>query len=248
MKIQTIIALLFTMQLFSQNSKETKAIYTLFDQTIHLSNTSLSYGKLYQEQYRTLNDNHQYLSSREFTKGNVTYQNQTFYEVDLKYDISEDFLIVHIEEKSIVLEKAMVTTFTLLKKTLEHIEKSENTEVTNYKYTEKNFINNIKLGYLEFLYGDEQLAFYKKNKKNRRKKLNESFVYYKYLENPIYYLEIGNEFYEVKNKKDLIKYFPKYKKLINNTYKTHRKLAQNQKDNFYPLLGKTISNAIKNSL
>ena len=107
MKIHFAIALFFSMSIYSQVSNETKAAYNLYDEIIGLENTALSYGKYYSEKYRTLDNNHQY-----FVKGNVTYQNKTFYNVYLKYNTSEDLLIV-INKNQIALENALVSNFEL---------------------------------------------------------------------------------------------------------------------------------------
>ncbi len=226
MKIHFAIALFFSMSIYSQVSNETKAAYNLYDEIIGLENTALSYGKYYSEKYRTLDNNHQYFVKNDFVKGNVTYQNKTFYNVYLKYNTSEDLLIVK-NKNQIALENALVS---------------------NFKLYEKDFINTETLGYLEVIYKNEQFNFFKKNKKNKRKKLNESFVYYKFLDKNTYYLKIDVNYYEVENKKDVINHFPELKKLISNTYKTNKKLYKTNTDSFYKLLGNVISKHIKNKI
>ena len=227
MKIIVFIITFYSISIFSQHQPQSQKLFTLFDKTIGLENTDLSYGKLYTEKFRTLGENHHFLNTNQFKKGKVTYQNQTFYAVSLKYDTADDQLIVnidgHFKNKSIILEKAYVSSFSIFKKT---------------------FFKSSSYGYLEILQKNDQIIFYKKNKKNKKKKLNEDFVYYKFIDKNTYFISYKNQLHKIDSKKDILKILPNQKKEISLFYKNNKKLRKQDRDTFFSLLCKKISNTL----
>lgn len=228
MKIITVFATFFMLSSFAQHNTEESRLYTLFDQTISIKNTNLSYGKLYTDNYRKLGDNHQFLKVNEFKKGEVTYQNQTYYNVLLKYDLLNDAIIVNLnsdfENRSIVLEKAYVNSF---------------------KLDGNLFINRENEGYLEVLHQSKSISFFKKNKKSKKKKLNESFLYYKFLEDDVYYVLLNDNLSIIKNKKTLIQLLPHQKKNISTYYKKEKSLRKTNKAAFYKQLSNLLQPKLK---
>ena len=223
MRILIVLFFLFSIPFYGQENEKTKLIYKAFDQIVGLKNTDLGYGKIYVEKFRVLEGFDQYFFQNDFIKGDVTYQNQTFYDALLKYDLDEDELIVNIpstfESKTILLEKAQVKRFTI---------------------HQKNFINTEE-GFLEIIHSSDSFSFFKKNTKEKKKKLDKSFLYYKFIEKDFYLLKKENSFYEIKNKKDIYKLFPGNKKEIISFYKTNKGLQKSNLDRFYKLLCQQIS-------
>jgi hypothetical protein len=228
MKVFLLLILLLTLHTVAQNSN--RNVHKAFDEVIGLKNTDLSYGKLFYEKYRTLKDNNQYFLKNEFVKGDVTYQNQIFYDVLIKYDLAEDNLIVNLpstfENRSIILEKYFLEKFTLQNST---------------------FLNLKNHGLHELLFSSNGVILYKKWIKLKKKKLNKSFVYYKFIEENFYSLRLNNNYYEINNKKDIIKIFPNQKKLISSFFKSNKGLYKNDLDTFYLLLSEKISSNIVNN-
>tara|TARA_R100000789_G_C2981141_1_gene143496 strand:+ start:53 stop:736 length:684 start_codon:yes stop_codon:yes gene_type:complete len=222
MKIILALLLLFSAATYSQNNN--KDLYIAFDKTIGLENTNLSYGKLFTEKYRTTQENHPYLKKNDFQTASVNYQKESFYNILLKYDVLEDELIITIPNdygnRSLILEKAKVKGFTLDNKT---------------------FVNDITYGFLQVLYHINNTTLYKKNSKTKKKKLNKSYVYYKFIENNSYQLRINETNFEVKNKKDFIDLFPLQKKLITDFYKANRDIRKNNLDQFFLRLTTQLS-------
>ena len=79
MKLLIAMATFFALPIFSQHKPESQKLFTLFDQTVGIKNTDLSYGTLFIDKYRKLDGNHQFLNEDDFKKGTVNYQNQIFY-------------------------------------------------------------------------------------------------------------------------------------------------------------------------
>jgi len=228
MKVFLFLIVFLSLPVLAQDKN--KNVYNAFDDVVGLKNTALSYGKLFYEKYRTLDDNNQYFLKNEFVKGDVTYQNQIFYDVHIKYDVADDNLIVNLpstfENRSIILEKYFLEKFTLQNST---------------------FLNLRKEGLHELLFSSNGITLFKKWVKLKKKKLNKSFVYYKFIEKNFYSLMLNDHYYEINNKKDIIKIFPNQKKIISSFYKANKSLHKKNLDTFYLLLSEKISsNSINN--
>jgi hypothetical protein len=222
MKVFLLVLLFFSVPIFSQNN--IKNLYNAFDEVVGVKNTDLSYGKLFYEKYRTLEDNNQYYQKNEFVKGTVSYQNQIFYDVFLKYDVAEDNLIINLpstfENRTIVLENFYLSEFII---------------------QNSRFLNLQKQGFHELLFSSEKLTLFKKWVKLKQKKLNKSFVYYQFIEKNFYSILVNDNYFEVSNKKDFIKIFPNQKILILSFYKSNKVLEKENLDAFYLQLSEKIS-------
>jgi hypothetical protein len=222
MKFFLLLTVFFTVPTLAQENSN--SLYKAFDNIVGLKNTDLSYGTLYTEKYRTLEDNHPFLDKSNFVIGNVKYQNQNFFDVFIKYDIAEDHLILNLsstfENRSIILEKSFVTNFTIANKSFFYIN---------------------EYGFCEVLQKANAIELFKKNVKEKKKKLNTSFVYYKFLENNYYLLKYNDVYYKVENKKDFYTIFPSSKNIIATFYKENKNLRKNNLDQFYSLLAISIS-------
>lgn len=222
MKFFLLLTVFLTVPIIAQNNSQ--SLYKAFDEVVGLKNTDLSYGALYYEKYRTLEGNHPFFNTSNFVLGNVTYQNQEFFDVFIKYDIAEDQLILNLsstfENRSIILEKSFVTGFSI---------------------ANKSFVNLKEYGFCEILKKTSSIVLFKKNVKEKKKKLNTSYVYYKFLENNYYLLKYNDTYYKINNKKDFHTLFPKNKNTITTFYKVHKNLRKNNLDPFYALLALEIS-------
>ena len=94
--LTAVTALLFlvTIQnLRSQTNSET-SLYKWYDESIGKENSEINNGQLYLNYYKTANNTHSYLNSETFEKGSLVYQNQTFDDAVLNYDIFKDNLLL----------------------------------------------------------------------------------------------------------------------------------------------------------
>lgn len=230
MKFITILFLLFSYTLLSQENNKIQNLYKKVDSIVHVKNTNLSYGKLFTEKYRTQENNHPYLNGNQFMTGDISYQNQHFFDVKVKYDLTEDELIVNLdsdfENYSIILEKAFVE---------------------NFKINEKTFINAQDIGYLEILFDSNEISFLKKNIKSKQKKEDKSYVYFKFSDKNDYYLKYNKVFNKITDKQDLYKILPNQKNSISSFYKSNKELMKKDIDKFYQLLSKNIYNNLKSN-
>ena len=75
-------------------------IYTQFDNLLGLESTSIFNGKRYFEKYRFFENNHPYYFTSNFENGDVTIENQKYYNVKIKYNLIEDNLILSLNQEN----------------------------------------------------------------------------------------------------------------------------------------------------
>ena len=209
--------------IYSQN---VSSFYTSFDQKIGISNTNLTYGVSFKEKHRTSKNNHNYFLSNYFSDGNITYKNETFYKVKIKYDLIDDLIILNInsnkENKAILLEKEFIS---------------------NFYIKNKKFINTNEFGFIEEISTDKLFSIYKKHKKKKIEKMGVNKTYYVFeKEDDDDILYYKKKYYLIKSKKDFIKLFPENKKKIKTFYKKNDFLQKNKliKNLMNLLLAKSI--------
>ncbi|WGH75728.1 hypothetical protein P8625_00770 [Tenacibaculum tangerinum] len=198
-----------------------KEISLIFDSTVSLENSDLSYGKLYTSNFRIDNKNHPYFESLNYNVGDLTYNNHKYYNVNLKYDLLNDKLITKINLKEIVLNDVLISNF----------------RINNFS-----FLNSKKYGFLEILHLSDQLSVFKKHYKTKQKKLDQRYTYFKFKEEENYFFEYKNTMYEFKNKNDFIKVLPEMKKAITNYFRANNKLKRKNSDLFMINLIKYLNN------
>lgn len=210
-KLLLSLLLIVNYNLFSQKEHE-KKFYNYFDEIIGQKNTDLSYGTLFKDKYKKIDGNHNYYEVDEFRIGQVSYRDQVFSNVLMKYDLLDDNLIIYItqgyENFPIKLHSHLVEKF-----------KINNTD----------FIYNTDFGFLEALLLKKDIKLYKKYIKKKYKKLDKSFSYYKFEKEIFHLINFKNKNYVIKKVKDIFKVFPDKKKQIK---RFNQKNSFIRKDNF----------------
>lgn len=207
----------------SQNNSKA-LFYTSFDNTIGQNNTPLSYGVIYKEKYiRRFKNNHNFFLNDQFKKGSIFYRNESFYNVELKYDIVDDFVIVRIRNQkqiiSIIPEKKLIKTF----------------QIGDLKFI------NTKLGFIEEVTVNDKFSIYKKYKKISHENFDQSYKQHTFKEKKAQFLLYYKEkYYAIKSKRDFIKIFPNQKKTIAKYYKSNRLLSKKDFKNFVIKLMKQL--------
>ncbi|SEC92549.1 hypothetical protein SAMN04489761_3983 [Tenacibaculum sp. MAR_2009_124] len=211
----------------SQEKNINTQMFSLFDKTIGANNTKLSYGTVFKERYRRkLPKNHNYFKNELFSKGSINYRGERFYDINIKYDIVDDFLVAkiinHQRQVSIVPEKSLVSEFKL----------NGHTFINSY---------NVDIGFLEQLVVSNGFSVLKKHRKVSKENKDRKYRYYTFKKKgDQYYVHYLKNFYSVHSSKDFVKIFPNDKKRINKFFKKNRFLYRNDFTNFVTKLMKQL--------
>ena len=201
------------------------SLFTEFDNIVGINNTKLSYGVIYKEKYRKkFRDNHNFYIDDTFKTGSVFYRNQEFKNVELKYELVDDFIVVKINNQeqqiSIVPEKTLVKRFSL-----------ENTS----------FIYSNSYGFLEELLVKEQFSVLKKHQKTAKENRDADYRYHTFRKKENNILLFKDSFYPIDSKRDFYKIFPAQKKQIAAFYKSNTFLLKNDYKTFVAKLITSLS-------
>lgn len=242
---KNIIFILFGLSLnilsiYSQNNSNNTPIQNLFDKTIGNENLPIYNGSRYVNQYRSLDNTHCYYISGNYTSGNLDYQNQTYANVDLKYDINNDILVLK------PIGKYDFLGINTIKQ-----------NIANFKIYDKKFINinynnpscpDFMNGYYQEITFPE-MTLYIKHHKNRSTVMDKSVAdgttqstTDSFTEKNEFVLKLKNIYYKIASKNDLIKIFPEYKSKIKNYYSSNYRLEESDNKIFIENLIKEISN------
>lgn len=219
-RISFAFLFLFFPNLHSQDLQENPIPLELFDQIVRIENTGLANGEEYIEPHIIRDDQHKYFLSSSFLKGQVTYDEQLYYPVLLKYNIFDDVLLVFLNtsdgNSTIKLHKNKITSF---------------------RIDEHNFINvkedNDLKGFYEILLDSKESLLLKKHFKKIHKELDDNFTYYRFEEDePAYVLNHNSLYYSVSSRRDFLKIFPEKEKEIKNFFRRNKSLRKNSPDEF----------------
>ena len=210
-----------------------------FDQIIGKENLDINNGTFHTNEFRVINNKHRYYPSEKFEKGDVTYNNQQYFDIDIKYDLYKDILVYRPQDSdflSINLISEKISTFKLNNK--------------NFVYLNSlNFpLNDVKSGLYEKCVNGKTFIFYIKHKRDKREVFKETTAFNEFENNYEYYLEKNGALYKINAKKDLVKLFPDFKRQINDFYSAFKPLEKENKPLFYEKLMIYLNNATENNL
>ncbi|GAA0729384.1 hypothetical protein GCM10009430_39510 [Aquimarina litoralis] len=235
----TIIFLFLPFVFFSQVNKES-LYYDWFDKAIGQNHTSLYNGKQYFDKEKSVlfEGKHVYFKTDKFLKGNVVYDNQSYYNLDLQYNLEFDDIIVSLKSKGVVslfkLIKDKVSEFTINEHRFLRLEDFIKSE-TDVK------------GFVELLYNNKSIFLVKKYKKVRRNKVKQlgrkRHLYYYFVGSHKYGVLKDEIYYSVNSKSDVVKLFPNLKKQISNYYYENWRLRKNKPDSFMKGLFENVINS-----
>lgn len=220
-----------------QNKTSLKKNYLWFDNQVGIENTGLFNGLRYEEKYRMTNSNHKFYRSRDYLVGDIIYDNQTYYNIKMKYDIFENHVIVNL------VTNTGNNILKLLNSKLEGFSISEN-EFTKISNSTIQNSNNKMNGFFEVLFKEPTLILYKKYKKKAKKNINKKYLYFTFKNENKYYCYNINNYYLIKSKKDWINIFPNQKKLVLSFYNENKILQKSNYDSFLKQLCKKLNNSI----
>ena len=219
-----------------QMEQKTSEYYNWFDQIVGQENIGLYNGKQYVNLYlnKTFDNKHQFFRSEKLLKGSVTYDGQTYYDMNMMYDLDTDNLIVTLKSGSVAsflqLIRSKVNEFTIDGSRFVYFDGfAENSTAVN--------------GFYEVLLENNSLSLLKKHKKNKKRRLEEldgNRAYYEFVDAYEYLLFAGGEYKNIESRSDIIKRYPNLKKEIKTFYNKNKKLKKNQPDIFLKKLFESV--------
>ncbi|WP_299438895.1 hypothetical protein [uncultured Aquimarina sp.] len=233
-KFKFIVFFFLPAVFFAQVTDEERDYYNWFDQTIGQDHIGLYNGKQYIDTDKNVlydNEKHAYFKSNEFLKGNLTYDNQAYYNSYMQYNLETDDLVISLKS-----ERA-VSVFKLIRDKVDKFDIDGHTFIKIIGFSENSEVIN---GFQEVLLENASFTLLKRHKKNRQKKIKQlgrrRHLYYLFLSSNNYGILMGREYKKINSKSDIIKLFPNLKKEINSYYHENWRLRKSQPDRFIKML------------
>lgn len=220
-----LLVLIFSLGCFSQN----KNLVKLNDSLVGNENLAYYNGLAYYNKYQNTSRNTSQFLENKYNKGILQYNNQTYYDVNMKYDVLEDLLLFK-PTTQLAIETSFITTqvdYFIIKNTKFKKLETITDSIKNVGYFEENEINEKSTLYIK----------HKKIEKVDSRSDNLSHVFYDY---KIYYLFYNNKLEEISSKNSIIHLFPTLKKEIKKFYKENQSLKETNLQLFYQNLFKTV--------
>ena len=220
-----LLILLLSITLYSQEKGAVKQN----DSLIENSSLPLNNGIIYHNKYKnTLKNTNQFFENK-YRKGTICYNNQTYFDVNLKYNVFED-LVFYKPNAKIGLEANLIT------KQVDYF------IYANKKFKQLNYIDIVeKNGFFEEIEINNNITLYIKYKKVCKEDLSLGNIAYTFYDSKLYYILYNNQLLEISSKSSIISIFPNLKKEINTFYKENSKIKDSNIQQFYQNLLKTIN-------
>ncbi|MGB7841467.1 MAG: hypothetical protein WBL21_01655 [Salinimicrobium sp.] len=218
-----------------QENRNQEKIYQDFDNIIQIENSGIIEGFEYVEIHRMINNKHKFFKTFDFVPGTVFYDGQPFFNVDLKYNVFQDILLIQIEndQGKMIFQPfdSRLDGFILQNRTFENIKAVE----TGPELA----------GIYEVLLETDGIKVLKKHRKKEKTLLDREVVYYEFsADEPHYFYWVNNKL-EILNRSNLMESFPEEKSNIRNFYRSKRKEAKNNPDVFIQNLFKMLYDKLK---
>lgn len=212
--------LLFLVSFSVLGQGEENEKYLWFDSLIGQTNSGIFKGVRYANQYRTINEKHQFFKTTDFKTGSVTYKGQDYFKLLLQYDVYLDQLLMMNEalpnRPIMVFDSEGVAGFTI--------------EGHSFEYLTYKISNDEESGFFEVVLKNESLKLYKKHSRKIFKRTDAQNLYYEFKDGHSYLLQSGSTYYPFKKVKELNGIFPEYRKEIKPILKRHVALKNSDTD------------------
>lgn len=221
--------------LYSQSNKE-ESFNNWFDNSVGKENLNINNGPSYRDNYVTIGDNNMYYIANKFMKGSVTSDGQTYYDLNIKYDLYRDQLIINpigdSKYSSIAVIQDKISAFSVNGKNFVKLNK------------EVSPLPQLTTGYYELNVLREGFNFYIKHFKKIESKTQDLKAYSYFTEDNTYFIFYNNTYYASNSKSDVLKIFPTLKKQINDFYAMNREIRKSDNDQFMINLLKHINTSL----
>jgi len=220
-----ILLLFFSITLFSQE----KIVVKQNDSLIENQSLPLNNGIIYHNKYKNSLKNTSQFFENKYRKGTICYNNQTYYDVNLKFNVFED-LVFYKPNTIIGLEANLIT------KQVDYF------TYANKKFKQLNYVDVVeKYGFFEEVEVNSNITLYIKHKKVCKEDLSLGKIAYTFYDSKLYYILYNNQLLEISTKSSIISIFPNLKKEIQTFYKENSKIKDSNIQLFYQNLFKTIN-------
>ena len=237
---QKVLLLLFTFCFTSVHSQQRiEQLTKAFDSVVGTENLPLINGTFHLNTFRVVNEKNRYYDE-DYQKGNVAYDGEQYFDVNLKYDLYEDVLIVQPFTTSRDIGVNLIPSKTLSFKL-------DGKDFVNFEKYYPNLQEENISGFLEEVEYAPNLRLFIKYYKDYREKNDRSYTYYEFYENHDFYLLRDGNFREITSRRDVYKIFPEYKDQIKSFYKGNKDLANSNEVMFFKNLAEYLSNLPKNN-
>ncbi|TMU57012.1 hypothetical protein [Flagellimonas algicola] len=205
-----------------QTSVQEKDHYNWFDKTTGIENTNLLEGTLTVEKYGSVDGTHKFYTSNDYLNGHIVFDGETYFDVDMKYDLYEDELLLPLRSDT------QVRLVKLIKE-----------RISEFVIDGHRFIPVVHQGdgqakvtsFYEVLSETALFTLLKKHKKVGFSNYKKNLVRYKFVSKDTYYINHGGDFTEIKNKKDILRIFPEAKSSFNKRSFDH--LKKTNRDEYF---------------
>lgn len=227
-----LILLLFSFtRTYCQNNTETKSNINLFNNFISKENSDLYKGTIYKTKLRKTSKSTNFYKSGNFILANIKYNHNWFYNVETKYDIYFQRILVKLplNNKNITIELF-------------------NDSIQEFWIDGKKFVNLKNYGFMELVLENQNFKVFKKYKKERKEVIinNRTYNQFKIIETNLL-IKYKDNFYQLKKDKDLLQIFTNNNMTIKTFFKENKKLKRKNEEDFYIKCLKTLSNKMINN-
>jgi len=227
---------------FSETSAQSdeRYIIKMHDSIVGKQALTINNGYFHTNPYAVSNGRYRYYTTTDnYIKGTVVYENQNYYDIDLKYDLYQDILIYRPTAESgnigIELIAQNVDYFMLNNKKFVNVGKTVSPMITFIK------------GYYEESLNGKNFIFYIKHHKDRKDVMNETRSYTEFEDNNEYFIFRNDTYHKIASKSDIIALFPDLKKKINDLYSMNKSLEKENKYLFYETVIHKINYLLENT-
>ena len=220
--------------IFSQSELLNEQYYNSFDSFTTYYNIEVFNGKEHIDIYSEFKKgNHKFYHSDDFLLGSVFYNDQPYYDLNMKYDLLNDFLLLGYKNQKISylrLNEDFVHEFSLDGD--KFVRLLENPQLDGF----------YRNGFFKEVYKGNNYMFYIKYLKSKTSRSRDKKIYYVFDDQSIYILFYKNYYFRINKIKDVIKILPQNKDQIQKFYTNYRKLYKKDREQFLEKLFKNLEN------
>ncbi len=190
-------------------------VYNWFDSIHGDENAELYSGILFVDEFKVTNEKHRFFKTDSFVNGTVSYNGNTYYHQDLKYDLLNDELLV----------KPKTATSALILQIVKN--KIDSFSLKDQKFIKLN-ANSSRSSDSEFyekLSENKIILLLKKHSAINLGPRNE-VLYYEFRYKSKFFIYYKNEVFPANTKNDIIAAFPEQKKMIRKSFKKNKLLRK----------------------